>query len=404
MSRHYSTRHFFRQVPNALLKQYFDERGLLQDVDFSAMTETKVAPLFDAWMGLSEDDRKEMDAEFQTIFDLSCEKGFNAILDEIRWQKQGNRSELRALIGRLSALSSHYHRAMLTYLELHDCWRGATLFYHADTLSYWRKRRNMGRGPAAVDTESLRALAARIGEFFHLTEGRGKNCEVEYYRRGALDYYFAFPEDFSRHSTEWVDGEFGRRAHHPAFQVVFVFSENDGTLDLNFRGPVRAIEPLQEMFATEILKLKELPPNPGDLRVYDLNRLLEPGFSFVYPPDGFIERVAIRKLRLSSRTIKGDRITVEADSSRGSDAIYRLIQSIEKSIPLDVYNVTQVELSASVRKTGAAGRSSSVLVCITHPNSCSLKYDKSGLQLRKMLEMSGIELKERDQSTESGPE
>jgi len=161
---------------------------------------------------------------------------------------------------------------------------------------------------------------------------------------------------------------------------------------------------LQEMFATEILKLKELPPNPGDLRVYDLNRFLEPGFSFVYPPDGFIEKVAIRRLRFSSRTIKGDRITVEADSSRGSDAIYRLIQSIEKSIPLDVYNVTQVELSASVRKTGAAGRSSSVLVCITHPNSCSLKYDKSGLQLRKMLEMSGIELKERDQSTESGPE
>jgi hypothetical protein len=56
-----------------------------------------------------------------------------------------------------------------------------------------------------------------------------------------------------------------------------------------------------------------------------------------------------------------------------------------------------------VRKRGG-GRSSSVLVRITHPNSCSLKYDKSGLQLRKMLEMSGIELKERDQSTESGPE
>ena len=404
MSRHYSTRHFFRQVPNALLKQYFDERGLLQDVDFSALTETKVGPLFDAWMGLSESDRKAMDAEFQTIFDLSCEKGFNAILDEIRWRKQGNRSELEALIGRLSALSSHYHRAMLTYLELPNCWRGATLFYHADTLSYWRKRRNMGRGTAAVDAESLRALAIRIGEFCHLTEGRGKNCEVEYYRRGELDYYFCFPEDFSSHSTEWVDGEFGRRPHHPAFQVVFVFSGNDGTLELNFRGPLRAIEPLQEMFGIEILKLGELPPNPGDLRVYDLNRFLEPGFSFVYPSDGFIEKVAIRKLRLSSRVIKGDRITVEADSSRGSEGIYRLIQSIEKSVPLDVYSVTQVELSASVRKTGASGRSSSVLVRITHPNSCSLKYDKSGLRLRKMLEMSRIELKECVQSTEFRPE
>ena len=37
MSRHYTARSFFRQVPNALLARYFAERGLLVDLDFTAM-------------------------------------------------------------------------------------------------------------------------------------------------------------------------------------------------------------------------------------------------------------------------------------------------------------------------------------------------------------------------------
>ena len=36
MARHYSTKDFFRQMPNALLAHYFHARGLLGDLDFSA--------------------------------------------------------------------------------------------------------------------------------------------------------------------------------------------------------------------------------------------------------------------------------------------------------------------------------------------------------------------------------
>ncbi|MDB4441926.1 hypothetical protein N9219_00745 [bacterium] len=36
MARHYSTKSFFRQMPNALLARYFQGRGLFVDVDFAA--------------------------------------------------------------------------------------------------------------------------------------------------------------------------------------------------------------------------------------------------------------------------------------------------------------------------------------------------------------------------------
>ncbi len=33
-----------------------------------------------------------------------------------------------------------------------------------------------------------------------------KNCVVEAFRRGELDYFFAYPEDYSQQSMEWVEG------------------------------------------------------------------------------------------------------------------------------------------------------------------------------------------------------
>lgn len=75
MARHYSTTDFFRQMPNALLARYFQDRKLFDELDFSAMKETKPDELFDAWLKLSDDLRNTMDAEFLEIFEMSCEKG-----------------------------------------------------------------------------------------------------------------------------------------------------------------------------------------------------------------------------------------------------------------------------------------------------------------------------------------
>lgn len=118
MARHYSTKDFFRQMPNALLERYFQDRGLFTDLDFTAMKESKPDALFTAWLALGEDQRGDMDAEFREIFEISCEKGFRAIIDEARWQLRDDTDALTALIESLSALPNHYHRAMAAYLPL----------------------------------------------------------------------------------------------------------------------------------------------------------------------------------------------------------------------------------------------------------------------------------------------
>jgi hypothetical protein len=84
----YSTRNFFRQMPNALLARYFNGQELFGDIDFTSMKEGKPEELFKAWLALSSSQRNRMDAEFRDIFEMSCEKGFQAIIDEAKWQMQ----------------------------------------------------------------------------------------------------------------------------------------------------------------------------------------------------------------------------------------------------------------------------------------------------------------------------
>ncbi|MBK7991412.1 MAG: hypothetical protein IPK05_16885 [Comamonadaceae bacterium] len=134
-------------------------------------------------------------------------------MDEAAWHLRNDQPGLEAFTTLLGKLANHHARAMVTFLDHRMYWRGACRFSHADGLPYWRKRLHMGHGAAAVDDASLQQLAKLIRDYFHRTEGRGNNCLVEPLRRGNLDYFFAYPEDFSQQSPEWVDGQFKDQPH-----------------------------------------------------------------------------------------------------------------------------------------------------------------------------------------------
>ena len=68
MARHFSTREFFRQIPNALLARYFHAHELFGELDFSALKETQRDEMLKAWLTVPDGQRHEIDAEFREIF------------------------------------------------------------------------------------------------------------------------------------------------------------------------------------------------------------------------------------------------------------------------------------------------------------------------------------------------
>lgn len=398
MARHYSIKSFFRDMPATLLARYFQKQGHLRGFDFSPLEKGELDALATAWLELPEDERKRMEGEFQDIFALCRDSAIPAMVDEAKWHMQAKSDAHAAFAEMFSALPNNHARAMTLFLDYPECWRNAARLYHADTLPWWRKRKGFPRIPSAKDDASVQALSELLRVYFLETQSRAKHALIEQVRRGELDYYFCYLEDYSRQSPEWEGDVFKPRPHNPAFEIVYIWSATEGTLDVNHRGDYQTAQPLQEIFAKAILKLAQLPPKPKDERIYELDKFSRRGFEFQYDAGSGIEDVAVRMIRLSSRANKGERVTVEANPEGNPDAVYDLLAKM--ALPLHLYNVTQVELTASVM-VKAGEKPKKIPVRLTWPNSCSLKRDALGDKLRAMLAASDIEPKETAQGVDA---
>ncbi len=198
-----------------------------------------------------------------------------------------------AFVALLMGLPGHHDRAMTAFSDYPTRWKGATRLYHADTLSYWRKRKNLPKIKAGVEPANIAALSAAIKTYFQATDGRAKHCHVECYRRGDLEYFFAFPEDYPVNEPEWAGDKPDLQSRHPPCEIIFVWDAKDGRLDLYLSGDRKAVEPLQAIFADTILGCAELPEDPADNRVYNLFPPRRKDFAFTWDAASGIESVRV---------------------------------------------------------------------------------------------------------------
>jgi hypothetical protein len=383
MAREYQPRRFFRDVPNRILKQYFERHGVLTQVNFKELKETQIERIHEAWLQLPQDTRDAMEQDFQDVDELATEGGSRAILDEANFHGED-------LSGTFDSLGSFHERAFWTLLERPKYWPGSLAFRHADAVAprFWRKRKNLPRKLANVDQASISNLERAISEYFH-SQGRGQHCKVECYRRDRLDYFFAYPEDYSQAEVVWGGGELKRRPRRPAFEVIFVYSQDDGTLDIYLRGDRSPIPDLQTIFGGVILNAP-LPPDEKDQRVYDLNPLRARQFHFVYSSQSGIEDVVVNKLRLTLYGTK-ERIVLEADPTRNRHAVFDMMDKVGKGIPLHLMALTQVGIKVTFSHDPNSKRPNTRTFDVSWPNSCSLRHLGRDALIRNMLIDSGIE-------------
>ena len=381
MASQYSHLQFFRRVPNPLLEKYFLSRNVVLGLDLAKLKPTEVEPILDAFMLLDSTQQAEIEAEFQDIHALSTEGGIRALVDEADFHGD------EGFAGELASLEGFHAKVMWAFLEKPLYWRGATMFLHADNVSpsYWKKRNDLPRIPPCVEDEDIEALARAISVLF-AREGRGKNCKVEPYRRHEREYFFAYPEDFAQLGVEWISNTLKTLAHHPAFEIIFVYCEAEGSLDIYAPGNSKAVQELQRAFAKAILKLDTLPDGSIDKRVYDLTPVNDVNFDFVLRPELGIASVEVKRMRVSLKSDSQKRITLEADTKNNPKAVYDLRDSLN----LPPHYITQLGVKVTFEPEGGK-RAKTRTFNITYPNSCALNNDGLDLKIREMLADSGIE-------------
>ena len=381
MTGQYSHRQFFRQIPNAQLAHYFESKEIDLGIALSELKEKDIESMFNAFIALPETQQAIIEAQFQDVNAMACEGGVAALIDEATFHNDDT------FVKSISGIKGFHAMVMWAFLEKQDYWRGATMFLHADNVSsaYWKKRNDLPSTPPHVEDEDIKALAKAISDFFHTTEGRGRNCKVEPYRRKDKEYFFAYPEDFGQSGVEWVSDSLTTRARHPAFEIIFVYSEDEGSLDIYAPRNTKAVPELQKLFATAILKLDTLKDGSIDKRVYHLDPLADPTFSFQIEPEAGIASIAVSRLRLSLKDGTKRRIVLEADTKHNPQAVYDLLAQLKPP----AHYITQITVKIVFEAINGR-RAKTRTFNITHPNSCALNYDGNDLVIRYMLEKSGI--------------
>ena len=387
MAAQYSHMQFFRHVPNAQLAAYFESKDIDLGINFTeekGKKKKKKEEIFQAFTALPKDQQANIEAEFQDVNAMACEGGVAALIDEADFHQD------EGFIESISEIDGFHAKVMWAFLEKKNYWKGATMFLHADNVSssYWKKRNDLPSVPPHVEDDDIKALAKAISDYFHTTQGRGRNCKVEPYRRNSKEYFFAYPEDFGQSGVEWISDSLKTRARHPAFEIIFVYSETEGSLDIYAPKNTKAVPELQKLFAKIILKLDTLKDGSIDKRIYDLEPLADSDFEFKIEPETGIVGIEVTQLRLTLKHGSRRRIVLEADTKNNPKAVYDLLKEINPP----VYLITQVRLKVTFEApTGKKVKTKTFN--ITYPNSCALNHDGNDLQIRKMLAKSGIEPK-----------
>lgn len=369
-------------MPNVSLASYFQANDIDFFIDWAETKETHVDKIFAAYEQLSAEQQSAVEADFQDIHALASEGGVQALVDESHFYNDD------AFAEEVAAIDGFHAKVMWTFLNKPTYWRGANMFLHADNVasSYWKRRNDLPDAEPNVEDEDIDLLAKKLSQYFYKQQGRGRNCKVEPYRRYNKEYFFAYPEDYAQTDVEWESNQLTTRPRHPAFEVIFVYSQYEHALDIYAPKNSKAIEDLQRIFVESILKLNTLPDGTLDKRVYELKPIADKGFEFQIEPEAGIAEIVVTKLRL--RLLQGDnrRITLEANTQNNTNEVYDLLADLN----LPEYKVIQVGLKA-VYEVEIGTRVRSKPFSISYPNNCSLGHEGNDLLIRNILRASGIE-------------
>jgi len=370
-------------MPNADLARYFESVGVSLDIDLSEIKDSDSEAIFQAFLGLPEEQQSVIEADFQNINALAFDGGVKVLVDEAAFHEK-NDSFAKAI----AEIKGLHSKVMWAFLEHKDYWRGASMFLHADNISpsFWKKCVGIPPAPPCVENADINELAQAISHFFHTKEGKGRNCKVDVYRRYNREYFFAYPEGFAQSTVEWVSNTLETRTRHPAFEIIFVYCEDENSLDICAPKNTKVIPVLQRLFAKAILKLDSLPDGGFHKPVYTVESLQDSKFEFTKPPSSEIKDIVVTHLRLTLAHGGKRNINLTADTKGNAQAVYDLLDELT----LPAYSVSQVGVSVSFEAT-ADRRANKRTFNITPPHGCALGYDGQDGEIREMLALSGIE-------------
>jgi hypothetical protein len=384
MAGQYSPIQFFRKVSNKYLIDYFEHKNIYLDIDLYAVKENDGKTIFTAFKKLDEVTRHDCESDFQRVHAMANEIGIIALFEEATLSDNFYFIDMFKI-----ELHSFHDKAMFAYLNSPKYWQAASLIFQAKrlTASSWRTISNLPNLQKTITDIDIKILSKSIGEYFFEKEGRGGRCHIEHYKRDNLDFFYAFPEDFSKSEVEWVDNRLEDLPHTMALEIIFVYCQEKNTLSIHAKKTAKNIPKLQQLFGQYILKQQLTSFIPVvETKVYNLEALVEKDFNFIIDEDSDIHLVQILQATASCKLNPKEKIKVISCPDKNVNAVHERLAKLNLE---DVY-ISQVVLKA-VFKPSKGKKLRQKQFSITTPDKCNLSMFGEDLLIRNVLRASGIE-------------
>ena len=293
MRPRYTPKVFLRQAPNRLLQSYFSAKGLLGDLPWHDLRETRIEPIHLAILALPEAERREIGRDFRAIWDLAARRGSTLL---IRIAKQRG-------VGLATAGSNRrtpYERSLSAFLEQPAVFAEATAAGRWEFLPRGQTEKRNGLPKIAPDTSdaTLANFGGILSRYFQEEQGRGEYCKVEHFAQSHLDYFFAYPADYWNTLLGYEsDGELARKDWKPACELVIAFDRNAGTVETCAEGGSKVRADLGALFARAVLHVDQ-DPAPLPEAQYNLQGLLDRNLVFTTQPGDNLEFVRAKSIRV----------------------------------------------------------------------------------------------------------
>jgi hypothetical protein len=279
MSRVFTIPTVLRALPADMLRRFFEALGHDQlGVAWERLRKRDPKPLLAAIQRLAPERVDEIESALHAVFDLACDTGIAAIRES-----EACFEEPSALAA-LPEGATPYHQAMAAWLANPEVISRAARIHQVESLTWWRKRRDLGPLAPDFSDESLRRFEGELSALLLAEEGRGRVCTAEAMARKGTDYVFAHADDYAQSvTTHDAERRLVPRTVRHTFPIVFAVNRAGGTLETFAKLPARTKPKVEALFAGRVLGVPELPSWPRR-PTYRLDHLKPLGFALDTDP------------------------------------------------------------------------------------------------------------------------
>jgi hypothetical protein len=260
--------------------------------------------------------------------------------------------------------------------------------------SAWVTVKELPAGEYVATRDQLGELQRLIGDNFFRKHSKGRNCHIDPYHWKDEEVYCCYPEDFATSSPEWGSGQFVRRTHRPAFEIIIRHNGREGTLAIKAKGGRKVVKEMQDIFAQVIFGLDELPIPASAERVYDMDRFKNP--TIAIPTELGISELVVTGMTVLPHDGSNDKVTIRSGLKNGSRSLYQSLRNDMRGRAIDRgggmvgFSILRVEMEARfVAVDGKRPKRRPFFV--GWPNKINLGHDQWDLAIRQLLRDNGFE-------------